>query len=391
MHPLSRTVWTLGVVSLFMDISSEMIHALLPVFLTTTLGASVALVGLIDGVAESTASISKVYSGYLSDRIGRRKPLILAGYALGALTKPLFAIAGSPSIVLGARFADRIGKGLRGAPRDALIADVAPIEVRGRAYSLRQAMDTACAFIGPLFAIVLLALFAEKFRAVFWVAVISALIAVALIMFGVKEEAASHHNRSRKAPIAFRDLDRLDRAFWSVALIGVVLTFARFSEAFLLLKAHAEGLPVALAPAVLVAMNVVYSQGAYSAGVVADRTSPRTLLLLGIAALVMADLLLGFGSGLASVFAGVGLWGAHMALTQGLIAKLVAERTPSNLIGSGFGLYDLATGLALLAASVVAGVLWDCFGPGAAFAAGGAFAVAAAALVLTLGRARTAQ
>jgi MFS family permease len=391
MHPLSRTVWTLGFVSLFMDISSEMIHALLPVFLTTTLGASIALVGLIDGVAESTASISKVFSGYWSDRIGRRKPLILAGYALGALTKPLFAIAGSPSIVLGARFADRIGKGLRGAPRDALIADVTPIEVRGRAYGLRQAMDTAGAIIGPLFAIGLMALFAENFRAVFWVAVIPALIAVALVRFGVEEKAASHHEPSRKAPISFRDLGRLDRAFWGVVVIGVVLTFARFSEAFLILKAHAEGLPATLAPAVLVAMNVVYSLGAYPAGVVADRTSPRTLLLLGIAALVVADLLLGFASGLTSVFAGVGLWGAHMALTQGLIAKLVAERTPSNLIGSAFGLYNLATGLALLAASVVAGVLWDRFGSGAAFAAGGAFAVAAAALVLTLGRARTAQ
>ncbi len=391
MHPLSRTVWTLGFVSLFMDISSEMIHALLPVFLTTTLGASVALVGLIDGVAESTASISKVFSGYLSDRIGRRKPLILAGYALGALTKPLFAIAGSPSIVLGARFADRIGKGLRGAPRDALIADVTPIDVRGRAYGLRQAMDTAGAVIGPLFAIGLMALFAENFRAVFWVAVIPALIAVALVLFGVEEKAASHHGPSRKAPIAFRDLGRLDRAFWSVVVIGVVLTFARFSEAFLILKAHAEGLPATLAPAVLVAMNVVYSLGAYPAGVFADRTSPRTLLLLGIAALVVADLLLGFGSGLASVFAGVGLWGAHMALTQGLIAKLVAERTPSNLIGSAFGLYNLATGLALLAASLVAGVLWNRFGPGAAFAAGGAFAVAAAALVHALGPARMAQ
>ncbi len=379
---LPKTVWALGLVSMFMDISSEMIHALLPLFLTTTLGASVALVGLIDGVAESTASISKVFSGYLSDRFGRRKPLILLGYGLGALTKPLFALATSPALVLGARFADRIGKGLRGAPRDALIADVTPAESRGRAYGLRQAMDTSGAFIGPVAAIGLMVLFANDFRAVFWVAVIPALIAVALVLAGVEEKHEPRSASSVKAPIALGDLSRLDRAFWSVVIVGVVMTLARFSEAFLILKAHDEGLPLTLAPAVLVVMNVIYALGACPAGAAADRMAARTLLLWGLATLIAADLLLAFAPSIWGAFSGIALWGVHMALTQGLFAKLIADRAPEELRGSAFGLFNLATGLALLAASVIAGLLWDQLGSDATFIAGGLLALAAGGLAL---------
>lgn len=380
MRTLPKTVWALGLVSMFMDISSEMIHALLPLFLTTTLGASVALVGLIDGVAESTASISKVFSGYLSDRFGRRKPLILLGYGLGALTKPLFALATSPALVFGARFADRIGKGLRGAPRDALIADVTPAEFRGRAYGLRQAMDTSGAFIGPVAAIGLMALFANDFRAVFWVAVIPALIAVALVLAGVEEKHEPRSASSVKGPIALGDLSRLDRAFWSVVIVGVVMTLARFSEAFLILKAHDEGLPLTLAPAVLVVMNVIYALGAYPAGAAADRMAARTLLLWGLATLIAADLLLAFAPGIWGAFSGIALWGVHMALTQGLFAKLIADRAPEELRGSAFGLFNLATGFAMLAASVIAGLLWDQWGPDATFIAGGLLALAAGGL-----------
>lgn len=379
---LPKTVWALGLVSLFMDISSEMIHALLPLFLTTTLGASVVLVGLIDGVAESTASISKVFSGYLSDRFGRRKPLILLGYGLGALTKPLFALATSPALVLGARFADRIGKGLRGAPRDALIADVTPAEFRGRAYGLRQAMDTSGAFIGPVAAIGLMVLFANDFRAVFWVAVIPALFAVALVLVGVEEKREPRSASSAKAPIALRDLGRLDRAFWGVVIVGVMMTLARFSEAFLILKANAEGLPLAYAPAVLVVMNVIYALGAYPAGALADRFAPTRLLLLGLAALIAADLFLAFAPGVWGAFAGIAFWGGHMALTQGLIAKFIAENAPADLRGSAFGLFNLATGLAMLAASVIAGLLWDRVGPAATFVAGAGFALGAGLLAL---------
>jgi len=381
---IPRTVWALGLVSFFRDLSSETIHALLPLFLTTTLGASVVLVGIIDGVAESTAAITKVFSGYISDRMGRRKPLILLGYGLGAISKPLFAIAGAPLVVFGARFADRIGKGLRGAPRDALVADVTPLEIRGRAYGLRQALDTAGAFAGPLIAIALMALFADNMRAVFWAALIPAALAVVLVVVGVEDHAAGpDHARS---PVRLGDLKRLPRAFWGVVAIGVVFTLARFSEAFLILRASDQGLALMWAPLVLVVMNVVYSLGAYPAGAMSDRVSARTLFLWGVAALIGADLALAFGPGLIGVFIGIALWGAHMALTQGLLAKLVADHAPAELRGSAFGFFNLASGIALLAASVAAGVVWEAVGPQATFLAGGVFALAAGVMLLGVRR-----
>jgi MFS family permease len=373
----------LGLVSFFMDVSSEIVHALLPLFLTTTLGVSVAMVGLIDGIAESTAATSKVFSGYVSDRIGRRKPLILLGYGLGALSKPFFAIAGGASLVLAARFADRIGKGLRGAPRDALVADVTPAEIRGRAYGLRQALDTAGALAGPLIAIALMALFANDMRAVFWFAVLPAVLAVACVVLGVEDRAADGGPRP---PVRLRDIGALPRAFWAVVAVGVVFTLARFSEAFLILKASAVGLPLMWAPLVLVAMNLVYSLGAYPAGAASDRVKPTTMLICGLAALVGADLLLAFASDLGGVFLGIALWGAHLALTQGLLAKLVADHAPPSLRGSAFGFFNLATGVALLVASVAAGVLWDQFGPGATFVAGASLAMLAAVMLVAAPR-----
>ena len=363
-----------------MDISSEMIHALLPLFLTTTLGASVILVGIIDGVAESTASISKVFSGFISDKLGRRKPLILLGYGLGAISKPLFAIAGTPMLVLGARFADRIGKGLRGAPRDALVADVTPPEIRGRAYGVRQALDTVGAFVGPLIAIALMMLLANDMRMVFWLALIPALIAVALVVVGVEDRSATE--TTTRPPIQLRDLKRLSAGFWNIAALGIVFTLARFSEAFLVLKASAEGLPLAFAPLVLVVMNVVYALGAAPAGALSDRVSARGLLLWGLMALIAADMALAFGEGLWGAFCGIALWGVHMALTQGLLTKLVADHAPDDLRGSAFGFFNLATGVTLLIASVVAGLLWDIVGSQATFLAGAAFALLAALMLL---------
>lgn len=377
MNRVPRTVWALGLVSLFMDLSSEIIHALLPLFLTTTLGVSVVMVGLIDGIAEAAASISKVFSGYVSDRIGRRKPLILLGYGLGALSKPFFALAGSAPVVLGARFADRIGKGLRGAPRDALVADVTPEAIRGRAFGLRQSLDTVGAFGGPLLAMALMAGFADDMRQVFWVAVIPAALAVLCVIFGVTEQRRPAHSETGEPPIRISDLKRLDRPFWIVVAIGVAFTLARFSEAFLILKASAEGLPLTFAPAVLVVMNVVYALGAYPAGIAADRFPARRLLGLGLIVLIFADLAIALMPGLPGVFAGIALWGLHMALTQGLMAKLVADRAPSDLRGSAYGVFNLAAGVAMLVASVVAGILWDRLGANSTFLAGAGFATVA--------------
>jgi MFS family permease len=378
---LPGTVWAVGLVSLFMDVSSEIVHSLLPLFLTTTLGASVAFVGLIDGIAESTASISKVFSGFISDRIGRRRPLILLGYGLAAVSKPLFALAGSAGVVLGARFADRIGKGLRGAPRDALIADVTAPEIRGRAFGLRQALDTVGAFAGPLIAIGLMALLADDMRAVFWFAVIPAAISVLIVLIWVHDPPRDGDSDGRP-PLRIGDLRRLDRPFWTVAIIGIVFTLARFSEAFLILRAHDLRLPIALAPTVLVAMNLVYAAGAYPAGILSDRVRPRILLFAGLACLVAADLALALAPGLVMAFAGIALWGLHMALTQGLLAKLVADTAPADLRGSAFGAFNLATGVAMLAASLLAGLLWDRFGAPATFLTGAGFAVATALLLV---------
>ena len=379
---IPRTVWALGFVSLFMDISSEIVHGLLPLFLTVTLGASVALVGLIDGISEATASISKVFSGYISDRIGRRKPLILLGYGMGALSKPLFAIAASPFPILGARFVDRIGKGLRGAPRDALVADVTPPEIRGRAYGLRQSLDTVGALLGPLLAIGLMAMFANDMRAVFWVAVVPGLFAVILVIFGVDGGRKDSINAAARIPIQIGDLRELDREFWAVVVIGIIFTLARFSEAFLLLKANAEGLPLALTPLVLVVMNLVYSLGSYPAGALADDVGPYRPLVYGLGCLVAADVCLAFWPGLFGAFAGVAFWGGHMALTQGLLAKLVADNAPDHLRGSSFGVFNLATGVTMLFASTVAGILWDVIGPASTFVAGGSFAIIATIMLI---------
>jgi MFS family permease len=374
-------VIALGLVSLAMDLSSEIIHALLPLFMVGTLGLSVATVGLIDGIAEATASITKVFSGWVSDRIGRRKPLLLLGYGLGAAAKPLFPLASGALPVLAARFADRIGKGMRGAPRDALVADVTPPAIRGRAFGLRQSMDTAGSFAGPLLAIGLMLLLDNDIRAVFWIAVVPAVAAVLIVLFAIAEPKPSAGEEARE-PLRLAELKRLDRAYWAVVGIGILFTLARFSEAFLILKASAEGLELWLAPAVLVVMNLVYSAAAYPAGIASDRIGTRGLLLAGLAVLAAADLLLALVPGLAAAFVAIALWGLHMGLSQGLLARMVADRAPGPLRASAFGLFNLATGIAMFAASVTAGLLWDRIGPAATFIAGAAFTLAAAVALL---------
>ncbi|OJX29387.1 MAG: MFS transporter [Burkholderiales bacterium 68-12] len=369
-------IWILGCVSMLMDISSEMIHSLLPLFMVGALGASAFVVGLIEGLAEATALVVKVFSGAISDYLGRRKGLAVFGYALGALTKPLFAIAPTTGIVLTARLLDRVGKGVRGAPRDALVADITPPELRGAAFGLRQALDTVGAFLGPLLAVGLMLLWADDFRAVFWVAVVPGLLAVALLLFGIREPERPAGGK-RTNPIRRDNLRRLGNAYWWVVGVGAVFTLARFSEAFLVLRAQQSGIAVALVPLVMVAMNAVYAASAYPFGKLSDRMSHKTLLAWGLVVLIAADLVLAMDDHWTTVLAGVALWGVHMGMTQGLLATMVAATAPADLRGTAFGFFNLVSGVALLLASTVAGLLWDRYGAAWTFYAGAAFSALA--------------
>ena len=375
---LPAGIWVLGFVSLLMDVSSEMIHALLPLFMVGTLGMGVALVGLLEGLAEATALILKVCSGVISDWFGRRKPLAVLGYGLGAATKPLFALATGPGLIFTARLLDRVGKGIRGAPRDALVADIAPPEQRGAAFGLRQSLDTVGAFVGPLLAVALMLLWANDFRAVFAVAVVPALLAVLLLMVGVREPARPA-GAARSNPISRANLKRLPRAYWWVVGVGAVFTLARFSEAFLVLRAEQLGMALAAVPLVMVAMNVVYSLTAYPFGKLSDRVSHHGLLLAGLSVLVLADVVLAVSTHWLGLLLGVALWGVHMGMTQGLLAAMVAAQAPADLRGTAFGFFNLVSGVALLAASVLAGLLWQYLGPAWTFGAGAAFSVLAMA------------
>jgi len=375
------TVWTLGFVSLLMDVSSELIHSLLPVFLITVVGATTVDVGLIEGIAEATAAIAKVFSGALSDRIGKRKLLVGIGYGLAAVTKPVFPLASTAWEVLAARFVDRIGKGIRDAPRDALIADITPPDIRGAGYGIRQALDTVGGFAGPLAAVALMALYANNFRAVFWWALLPAALAVLLIVVGVREPDGTAATAQRGWPVRRQELKRMPRTFWVVIAIGAVFALARFSEAFLVLKAQAEGLALALIPLVYVWMNLVYALVATPAGILSDRIGRVNVLLCGLAALVVADLALAFIPGLGGVIVGVGLWGLYLGLSQGLLSALVADTAPPDLRGTAFGLFNLVSGVALLVASVLAGWLWYEAGPTATFSAGAAFSASAILIV----------
>lgn len=377
LRDIPRGIWVLGFVSMLMDISSEMIHALLPVYLVVVLGASALTVGVIEGIAEATASITKVFSGALSDWLGKRKLLAAIGYGLAAFTKPIFPLAPTVGWLVAARFIDRVGKGIRGAPRDALVADLAPAHLRGASFGLRQSLDTVGAFVGPLLAIGLMWATADAFQAVFWFAVVPAFLAFALIVFGVKDPAPADGARRVRSPLSRAELKRLGARYWWVVAVGAVFTLARFSEAFLILRAQSTGLPLMWVPAVLVVMNIVYAAAAYPAGVLSDRIDRYRVLMFGLVLLIGADLALAWMPGLAGVTVGVVLWGLHMAFTQGQLATLVADTAPPELRGTAFGFFNLLTGVAMLAASVIAGALWDLVGPAATFLAGAGFAVLA--------------
>jgi len=365
-------VWTLGFVSLLMDTSSELIHSLLPLFLVTVLGTSTFAVGILEGIAEAAALITKVFSGYLSDYLRRRKLLAVVGYGLAALIKPIFPLASSFEWVLFARFVDRVGKGIRGAPRDALIADITPHELRGAAYGLRQALDTVGAVLGPMLAIGAMLWLADNFRAVFWLSVFPAIGAVLLLVLGVREPAVTTDVK-REEHITPADIRRLPVGYWWVVGIGAVMTLARFSEAFLVLRAQNVGMALAWVPLVMVLMSVVYALVSYPAGVLTDRGHQGSLLSGGFIALLVADVILARAASVAEALLGTAAWGVHMGLTQGVLAALVAAAAPANLRGTAFGLFNLVAGIALLVASALAGWLWDAFGPMLTFYAGATF------------------
>ena len=383
---IPRGVWVLGFVSMCMDLSSELIHALLPLYMATSLGASMLTIGIIEGVAESIALVVKVFSGVISDLFRRRKPLVVLGYGIAALTKLVFPLAPTLGWVVGARFADRVGKGIRGAPRDALIADLTPPAVRGASFGLRQALDTVGGVGGPLLAIGAMAWFTSDFRAAFWIAVVPAFVAVALLMAGVEEPDRPVAGGDDRPRLIWSGVRQLPSRYWIVVGIAAVLTLARFSEAFLVLRAQNVGLPIGAAPWVMVVMSLVYAGVSYPAGSAADRGAGPALLSGGMIALIAADIVLAKAIGAASVFAGAALWGLHMGLTQGLLAALVAASAPADLRGTAFGVFNLACGIALLIASGLAGWLWDAYGPGYTFYAGAAFASAAWIGLLRYGR-----
>jgi MFS family permease len=376
LRALPAGIWALGFGSLFMDASSELVHSLLPVFMASVLGASMVTIGLVEGVAEATASITKVLSGVLSDYLGKRKWLVVSGYGLAAITKPLFPLATSVTWVFVGRFVDRIGKGIRGAPRDALVADITPPALRGAAYGLRQALDSVGAFVGPLLAVVLMRSMANDITAVLWAAVVPAVIAVVLLMVAIREPERSQGERpGERVRLTMADLRRLPRAYWGIVLLGAVFTLSRFSEAFLVLRAQNVGLAIGYVPTVMIAMNIAYAGVAYPAGRAADRLSPRKLLVVGLGVLIVADLMLAVAMTPALVFLGSACWGIHMGLTQGLLSKLVADTSAAALRGTAFGIFNIVSGGALLVASVIAGLLWSAIGPSATFLAGGIFAM----------------
>lgn len=375
-------VWALGFVSLFTDLGSEMVHGLLPVFLAGTLGASAAVIGLIEGVAEAIPLLVRAVSGYFSDALGRRKPLVVLGYGLAAASKPLFPLATSVATVAGARFCDRVGKGIRGAPRDALLSDLSPPGARGASFGLRQSMDTLGAVAGPMVAIGLMLAFDGDIRTVLWFAVIPGVVAVSLLVLAVREPSGTRE-RTERLPITRDGMASLGGPFWSLVVLGLLMSLARFSEAFLVLRASERGLGETWVPMVLVVMSLVYTLTAYPAGRLSDRVGRTGILVWGMGALVAAHGVLALAASPGIVLVGVGLWGLHLGMTQGILAALVAETAPGRHLGTAFGIMSVVSGVGVLAASLMAGLLWDRFAPPVPFWTGAALAVAALAVAAT--------
>jgi MFS family permease len=378
---IPRNVWILGITSLLNDTSSEMIHSVLPLFLVSILGTSIAQVGLIEGIAEAAASILKVFSGSISDYWQRRKGLTIFGYGLSTAVKPLFVVANSPLLVLLARLGDRIGKGIRVAPRDALVADSTNASNRGAAYGLRQSLDTVGAVLGPLIAFGLMGT-AHGFRFIFGVALIPGILAVVCLALGVREPDRPYFGLKRANPLNWMALQSLGSSYWSLAIAALLFNLGNSSEAFLLLKAKQVAIFDFQIPLVLVAMNVSYAFSAYPVGILSDRCDRKTLLLWGWVLNAVLYLGLAIARSPWQVWILVSGYGLYLGMTQGILLAMVADRVPEHLRGTAFGFLNLLVGVALLPASLLAGWLWQSVSPSAAFLAGSGFAAAAVCLLL---------
>ena len=364
---IPRNVWALGIVSLLMDLSSEMILSILPIFLVTGLGISVLSLGLIEGLAEGVASVIKAFSGALSDYLKKRKILIVIGYGISTLTKPFFALASTATWIFTARFVDRLGKGIRGAPRDSLIADSTSTKIRGTAYSLRQSLDTLGALLGPIIAIIILYLTTNNFRFVLWFAVIPAVLCIVVLIFGVKETTLKKNISSKKSYFLFKNFSKITPVIWLFFLIVFILNLGHFSEAFLLLRSQEIGLKVSFIPIVFVVMNVAYAIVAVPFGHLADRGGFFILIVCGFLILVLADIILALTNSVGWMFVGIIFWGIHLGMTQGLLLAMISKLSPLELRGTSFGLFHAITGIALLIASLIAGYLWQYYNSGLIF------------------------
>ena len=380
---IPRSIWMLGLVSLFVDTSSELVHSLLPIFMVSSLGASMTYVGLVVGIAESTALIVKIFSGTLSDYFQKRKLLTIIGYGLAASTKLLFPLANSMGLVLTARFVDRIGKGIRGAPRDAMVGDIAPAEIRGACFGLRQSLDTVGAFFGPLLAIAGMIIFAGNIRTVLWIAVIPALISMIILIFGV-EEPKIHYKIDKKPSLQLKEIYNLSSEYWKLVLIAGIFTLTKFSDAFLILKAQAIGFQVTFVPLIMVIMNIIYAFGAYPAGILSDKVNRKVVLLIGIVLLIIANIILAMADDFFMLVLGIIFWGMHMAFTQGLLATMVTDTTAPEIRGTAYGIFNFVCGIAMLLSSIIAGILWDQLGSSSTFIAGAIGAALACICLLVI-------
>lgn len=382
---LNKTVFVLGLVSLFTDLSSEMIYPVLPLFLANVIGASTMFIGLIEGIAESTASFLKVFSGWLSDKFGKRKQLVLAGYGLSSLVKPLLAVATSGWHVLGVRFVDRIGKGIRGAPRDAMIADVTEPDKRGRAFGFHRAMDTAGAVIGPAATFLILMLFGNNYRLLFLIAAVPALIAVAIIIFGIKEKRPqSPAGDCRIAPPVSnvrteRQKAPLSRQFIILLIIIGVFTLGNSSDAFLILRAQGAGIAVWLIPLLWLFFNLVYTLVSMPAGRLSDKIGRKRIILLGFIIYAASYLGLAFANAGWQIWALFGLYGVYYAMTEGVIRAHIADVVPEATRATSYGIYNFVVGVLVLPANLLTGWIWKVAGYQTALSVGAGLAILAAA------------